>query len=49
VAHRTLEARGVALDIGGGGLIGLAGGELQELRGVGDAGGGAVDFLDVRA
>ncbi len=47
LAHAGFEAVGVLLDVGGGGLVVLAFGELEQLGGVGDAFGGAVDLFEL--
>jgi hypothetical protein len=47
LAHAGFEPIGVLLDFGGGGFVILAFGELEQLGGVGDALGGAVDFLEL--
>jgi hypothetical protein len=49
VAHLGLEALRVALDVAGGGLVALGGGELEQLGGLADAAAGARDFGDVGA
>jgi hypothetical protein len=46
-ADIALEALSILLDVPGGGLIGLCLGQLQELRRIGDALGGAIDLRDV--
>ena len=47
LAHALFEAVGILLDVGGGGLVVLAFGELEELRGIGDGIRGAVDLLEL--
>jgi len=49
VPHLGLEAPGIALDVARRGLITLGGGELEQLAGVGDALGGAIDLGYLRA
>ena len=48
LAHTLLEAVCVLLDFGGGALVVLALGELEQLGGVGDRAGGAIDFVQLR-
>ena len=48
LAHAAFEARGVLLDIGGGGLVILAFGEIQKLRGVGDGFCRAIQLIELR-
>jgi hypothetical protein len=48
LAHATLEARGVLLDIGGGRLVVLAFGKIEELCGVGDGFGRAIQLIELR-
>jgi hypothetical protein len=47
LAHAGFETVGVFLDFSGGGFVVLALSELEQLGGVGDALGGAVDFLQL--
>ena len=47
LAHAGFQAVGVLLDVGGGALVVLAFGELEQLGGVGDRFGGAVDFVQL--
>jgi hypothetical protein len=47
VPHRGLQTRTVALDLRRGGFIGVADGQLQQLRIIGNGARGAVDLLDV--
>jgi hypothetical protein len=47
LAHAVFEAGGVLLDIGGGALVVLALGELEQLRGSGDGIGGAVQLFEL--
>jgi hypothetical protein len=47
LAHAGFEPVGVLLDFGGSGFVVLAFGELEQLGSVGDAFGGAVDFLEL--
>lgn len=47
LAHAGLEAVGVLLDFGGRGFIVLAFSELEQLGGVGDPFGRAVDFFEL--
>jgi hypothetical protein len=47
LAHAGFEAVGVFLDFGGSGFVVLAFSEIEQLGGVGDALGGAVDFLEL--
>jgi hypothetical protein len=46
-AHLAFEPLRIASDVLGGDLVALTFGQLQELRGVGDAVGRAIDFGDV--
>jgi hypothetical protein len=46
-AHLAFEPLGIAPDVLGGGLVTLALRQLQELRGIGDVLGRAIDFRDV--
>jgi hypothetical protein len=48
-ADLALEPLGIAPDVLGGGLIALPLGQVQELRRIGDAFGGAIDLGDVGA
>ena len=48
LAHATFEAHGLLLDIGGGGLVVLAFGEIEKLRGVGDGFGRAIQLIELR-
>jgi len=48
LAHALLEAVRVLLDFGRGALVVFALGELEQLGGVGDRIGGAVDFAQLR-
>jgi hypothetical protein len=47
LAHAGLEPIGVLLDFSGGGFVVLAFGELEQLGGVGDALGRAVDLIEL--
>ena len=47
LAHAAFQAVGVLLDVGGGGFVVLAFGKVEELGGVGDRFGGAVDFVQL--
>jgi len=49
VTHLRLEVLRVALDVARRGLIALAGGELEQLAGIADALGGAVDLANLCA
>ena len=49
MAHVGLEALRIALDIERGGLVGLGGGELEQLARIADALGRAVELADVGA
>jgi hypothetical protein len=44
LAHAGLELPGIALDVARGGLIALALGQLQQLRGIADGTAGTIDF-----
>jgi hypothetical protein len=48
LAHPGFEAIGVLLDVGGGRFIVFALGEIEDLDGVGDRLGGAVDLVQLR-
>jgi len=48
LAHAFLEVVRVFLDFGGSALVVFALGELEQLGGVGDRAGGAIDFLELR-
>jgi len=48
LAHPLFQSVRVLLDFGGGALVVLALGELEQLGGVGDRVGGAVDFVQLR-
>ena len=47
LAHTGFEAVGILLDVGGGALVVLTFGKLEQLGGVGDRFGGAVDFVQL--
>ena len=47
LAHAGFEPVGILLDFSGGGFVVLALSELEQLGGVGDAFGGAVDLLQL--
>jgi hypothetical protein len=48
LSHAAFEADGVFLDVCGGALVVLALGELEQLGGVGDGFGGAIQLFELR-
>jgi hypothetical protein len=48
LAHAVFEAGGILLDVGGGGFIVLALGEVEELGGIGDRLGSAIQLFELR-
>jgi hypothetical protein len=49
IAHAAFEARGIALDISGRGFVLFAFGEIEQLCGIGDGLGGAIELSELPA